>query len=178
MGHAGIPDEKGFTLIELVIVVVIVGLLAAIAVPNSITGLQRARYARTAGDTRQVITQAQLLTDDNNQVANVACGNPMPGCLWDGSVPNGVRYMTAVTDPWAGGGATYRWNQTPGPGCGAATPGCVVYTAWTVGANGSDDNCGGWNGMVPPALGRSRQLFGRRLLARGRRADGQPVLMP
>ncbi|MGH7372205.1 MAG: type IV pilin protein, partial [Candidatus Methylomirabilales bacterium] len=44
-------DEKGFTLIELLIVVAIVGMLSAIAVPNMMSGQQRARYSRSAGDT-------------------------------------------------------------------------------------------------------------------------------
>ncbi|HZY30874.1 MAG: general secretion pathway protein G [candidate division NC10 bacterium CSP1-5] len=141
-------DEKGFTLIELLIVVAIVGMLAAIAVPNMMSGQQRARYSRSAGDTRQIVTQAQVLMSDSSQVVNAACKNPMPGCLWDGSAPNGIVYMAKVTDPWAPPGTTYRWNQAPGLGCGAASPGCVVYSAWTVGADGAP---GVWDGIV--ALG-------------------------
>ena len=123
----------------------IIGLLAAIAVPNLMSGQQRARYSRSAGDTREIITQAQVLMGDTNQVVNAACGNPMPRCLWDGSAPNGLIYMSVVTDPWAPPGTTYQWNQTPGPGCAVPSPGCVVYSAWTVGADGA---AGGWDGIA------------------------------
>ena len=101
MGRYSGQDKRGFTLIELLIVVAIIGLLAAIAVPNLMSGQQRARYSRSAGDTREIITQAQVLMGDTNQVVNAACGNPMPRCLWDGSAPNGLIYMSVVTDPWA-----------------------------------------------------------------------------
>ena len=152
MGSCSRQDEKGFTLIELLIVVAIIGILAAIATPNLIAGQQRARYSRAAGDTREIVTQAMVLTSDNNQVANAACGNPMPRCLWDVSAPNGVLYMSVVNDPWAPAGTTYQWNQSPGPGCGAPTPGCVVYSAWTIGSNGADDNGGAWTGSAPPMV--------------------------
>jgi prepilin-type N-terminal cleavage/methylation domain-containing protein len=152
MGHYGTTGEEGFTLIELLITVAIIGILAAIATPGLIAGQQRARYSTAAADTRQIITQAWILTGDSNQVADTACGNPMPACLWDGSAPNGRYYVAKANDPWASAGNSYRWNQSPAPGCGVATPDCVVYASWTIGANGADDNGGAWAGAAPPLV--------------------------
>ncbi len=137
-------DQKGFTLIELLIVVAIIAVLAGIAIVNLIPADQRSRYARAAADTREIVTQAMVMTSDNNQVASVACGvNPMPACLWDGNAPNNITYMATVSDPWAAGGATYPFLQVKAAGVCVLGPGCVVYGSWSVGGDTNNDS-GGW----------------------------------
>ena len=44
------PNQKGFTLVELMIVVAIIGILVAIAIPNLLDAIDRARQKATVGD--------------------------------------------------------------------------------------------------------------------------------
>ncbi len=144
-------DEKGFTLIELLIVVGSIGIWAAIAIVNLIPAQGRARYARAAGDTKEIVIQSMVVTSDYNLTPVTGLGFAAnPTFLWSQPTPAGLPqlqvYMAQVSDPWApgtpcttaaAGQACYQFSEVVGVGCGAIGPGCVVFSARTVGSDGT-----------------------------------------
>src|SRR5688572_5101335 len=69
--------NKAFTLIELLIVVAIIAILAAIAVPNFLEAQVRAKVSRIKNDMRTTSTALESFAVDNNsypEEKNVAAG--------------------------------------------------------------------------------------------------------
>lgn len=60
-------EKRAFTLIELLIVVAIIGILAAIAVPNFLNAQMRAKVARVVSDMKALALAEEQYRIDNNQ---------------------------------------------------------------------------------------------------------------
>jgi general secretion pathway protein G len=68
------PDSRGFTLIEILVVVVILGILAAIVVPRVMERPGEARVTRAKQDIQGVITALSLYKLDNFNYPGTAQG--------------------------------------------------------------------------------------------------------
>lgn len=95
-------DKKGFTLVEIMIVVAIIGLLAAIAIPNFIAARQTAALNACLANIRTLQAAVEMFRIANNDNIPVAPANLAP-------------YLRAVpTNCPVDGTSIYDINQTSG----------------------------------------------------------------
>jgi type II secretion system protein G len=57
--------QAGFSLIELLIVVAVIGIIAAIAIPNLLAAIQRSRQSRTMADMRMISEGVEAYQNDH-----------------------------------------------------------------------------------------------------------------
>jgi general secretion pathway protein G len=135
---------RGFTLIEIMVVVVIIGLLAAVILPNVFGRVAKAQVARAKADIRGIETALTMFKLDNYKYPNTDLGltalSQRPN---DPSIRNWPEegYLKAVPkDPW----------QNPYQYVFPGTRG-QAYDLYSFGADGQEggegDNAdiGNWN---------------------------------
>ena len=105
-------NNKGFTLIELMIVVVIIGILAAIAIPNFINMQARAKEASVKSNchTVQLAAEDFAVQNDGVYAADVGVDTAPSGDTITDMLPGGTLmenpFTKALTEPIDGAAAT------------------------------------------------------------------------
>lgn len=112
-----LKKQQGFTLLELLIVIVIIGILALIIVPGLASGPKRARDAQRKSDMRAVKNALETYYNDNNSYpAGDYAG--LTSYLVNAYIPS------MPSDPKSGNTA---YSYTPAPS-GCAVGACTSYT--------------------------------------------------
>ena len=94
-------NRKGFTLVEIMIVVAIIGLLAAIAIPNFVNARTTARNKACQANLKQIEGAVQVWAIDNNKsgTSAVTWGDIVPDYLKrTPECPAGGTYAITTVD--------------------------------------------------------------------------------
>lgn len=108
--------DEGFSLIELLIVVAIIGIIATIAVPQLLDAIDRGRQRRTMADMRNIATANGTYRVDEGVYADAL----------DSIETQGYMQVVPLNDAWA---EAFAYTQTGG-GTG--------YTLESFGSDGAD----------------------------------------
>lgn len=112
--------QQGFTLVELMVVIVIVGVLSAVALPQFLNQSQKAKLTEPQGIIAAGLKKANIEYHEKNTLASETCAT------------------LGVTDPRGTTNALWTYN------CTASADGMTITATGTANGLGTGINTGGW----------------------------------
>lgn len=133
--------QKGFTLIELMIVVAIIGILAAVAIPQYQNYIAKSQVSRVMAETASARTAIETCMMDGIQPGACNLGWTESNLLGEGGAIGGLQTGLAATYSLDDGTASI----TATFGANAASPVRAKTLTWTRVGNDDPTNAGSWS---------------------------------
>ena len=149
--------NAGFTLVEIMIVVAIIALLAAIAIPNVLRGRTTANEASAIGNLRALVSSLEMARSVNNAYPNAAAN--WVGDMYNTPDPDfGPPSFNHVMDgtacpPGAAASCTQGFRYTYSAGASAGTTYRLLATPDVLGTTGTRSFVATESGLVRHCLG-------------------------
>ena len=132
------PNREGFTLVEIMIVVIIIAALAGMVVPRLIGRSEEAKKRIAAADIRTLQTQLKLFRLDNDRFPNNSEGINALLTKPSGALGWSAPYIDKeATDPWS---QAYKYRHP----ATRSTSEFDVYSVGPDGNEGTEDDIGNW----------------------------------
>jgi type IV pilus assembly protein PilA len=138
-------SKKGFTLIELMIVVAIIGILAAIAIPNFLKFQSKSKQSEAKSNLGAIFTGQVSYFGENNTYGN------FPQINWS---PSGTPRYHYQLGTYAAAGDNVNVGAT------TTTSPTLVQASWAGNFNAASDNGVAISGTLTPAIATSTFIAG------------------